>query len=130
GTVHELGLFGTTIITPDNVMTLVGNNKIFGDTVQNYSTLPVRRVDRTAQFMPGVDPLEAIARLRAAVARIPNVAQVPPPDIHLLELNASGPLIAVQPYTPNAHYAQVQHDTNVTILKVCQAAGWKLQGME
>src|SRR4029453_6055726 len=29
GTVHELGLFGTTIITGDNVMTLIGNGKIF-----------------------------------------------------------------------------------------------------
>ena len=35
GTVHELGLFGTTLITPDNVMTLVGNGKVFGDTVYN-----------------------------------------------------------------------------------------------
>jgi small conductance mechanosensitive channel len=129
GTVHELGLFGTTIITPDNVMTLVGNNKIFGDTVQNYSTLPARRVDRTAQFTTGVDPLEAIARLRAAVVRIPNVVASPPPEIHLLEMTGSGPLIAVRPYAHNSHYTQVQHDTNVTILKVCQAAGWKLVGM-
>jgi len=30
GTVHELGLFGTTIVTPDNVLTLVGNGKVFG----------------------------------------------------------------------------------------------------
>ena len=37
GTVHELGLFGTTIVTPDNVHTLVGNGKIFGDTIQNFS---------------------------------------------------------------------------------------------
>jgi len=43
GTVHELGLFGTTIVTPDNVMTLVGNGKVFAGTVQNFSALPVRR---------------------------------------------------------------------------------------
>ena len=43
GTVKELGLFATTIVTPDNVMTLVGNGKVFGDTVQNFSALPVRR---------------------------------------------------------------------------------------
>lgn len=49
GTVHELGLFGTTIVTPDNVMTIVGNGKIFGDTIQNYSVLPARRVERVAQ---------------------------------------------------------------------------------
>src|SRR5262245_42845017 len=35
GTVHELGLFGTTLITGDNVLTIVGNGKIFSDTIQN-----------------------------------------------------------------------------------------------
>ena len=62
GTIHELGLFGTTLITPDNVMTIVGNGKVFGDTIQNFSALPVRRVDRSAQLAGSVDPLEAIAR--------------------------------------------------------------------
>jgi small conductance mechanosensitive channel len=62
GTVQELGLFGTTMVTPDNVMTIVGNGKIFGDTIQNFSALPVRRVERTAQLAGSVDALEAIAR--------------------------------------------------------------------
>jgi small conductance mechanosensitive channel len=62
-------LLGTTIVTPDNVMTLIGNGKIFGDTIQNSSVLPVRRVERVAQLANGVDPLDAIARLRAAVAQ-------------------------------------------------------------
>jgi Mechanosensitive ion channel len=38
GTVHELGLFGTTIVTPDNVLTLIGNGKIFGDTIRAHGT--------------------------------------------------------------------------------------------
>lgn len=124
GTVHELGLFGTTIITPDNVMTLVGNGKIFGDTLQNYSALPVRRVDRTAQLAQGVDPLDAIARLKKAVAAIPNVASSPAPEINLLDLKLEGPVIAVRPYTHNDHYWQVYFDTNEAIVKVCQDAGW------
>ena len=70
GTVQELGLFGTTIVTPDNVLTVVGNGKIFADTIQNFSALPVRRVDRTAQLDGSVDPSDAIARLRAAMATI------------------------------------------------------------
>ena len=65
GTVHELGLFGTTIVTPDNVLTLIGNGKIFGDTIQNFSALPYRRVERTAQLAGGVDHVDAIARFRA-----------------------------------------------------------------
>jgi small conductance mechanosensitive channel len=124
GTVHELGLFGTTIITPDNVMTLVGNGKIFGDTIQNFNVLPVRRVERVAQLANGVDPLDAIARFKAAVAQIPNVAATPEPEINLLDMKLEGPQIAVRPYTHNNHYWQVYFATNEAIVRVCQEAGW------
>ena len=73
GTVHELGLFGTTIITPDNVMTIVGNGKVFGDTVQNYSALPVRRVERTAQLAQGVEAL-IVVWLEQALVGDPQAA--------------------------------------------------------
>src|SRR6188474_2335305 len=112
GTVHELGLFGTTIITPDNVLTTVGNGKVFGDTIQNFSSLPVRRVDRTAQLAGSVDPLEAIERFRLAVANIPNVSKDRAPEVNLLDMNLNGPVIAVRPYTSNATYWQVYFDTN------------------
>lgn len=124
GTVHELGLFGTTIVTPDNVMTLVGNGKIFGDTIQNFNALPVRRVERLAQLANGVDPLDAIARFKAAVAQIPNVAITPAPEINLLDMKLEGPQIAVRPYTHNDHYWQVYFATNEAIVRVCQEAGW------
>jgi len=124
GTVHEIGLFGTTIITPDNVMTTVGNNKIFGDTIQNFSALPVRRVERTAQLNGSVDPLEAIARFKAAVANIPNVSKEHPPEVNLLDMNLNGPVIAVRPYTANANYWQVYFDTNEAIVRTCKEAGW------
>jgi small conductance mechanosensitive channel len=122
GTVKELGLFGTTIITPDNVLTLVGNNKIFGDTIQNFSTLPYRRVDRAAQLANGVDPIAAIERIKAAIAQIPNQAR--PADVVLIDLKAEGPLLAVRPYTANEFYWQVWCDTNLAIVKVCAEAGW------
>ncbi len=124
GTVHELGLFGTTLVTPDNVMTIVGNGKIFGDTIQNYSALPVRRVERIAQLAAGVDPLEAIERLTAAVAKIPNVSTEMAPEISLLDINLVGPVIAVRPYTHTDHYWQVYFDTNEAIVRTCQEAGW------
>src|SRR5690349_21732424 len=124
GTVRELGLFGTTIVTPDNVMTIVGNGKIFGDTMQNYSALPVRRVERTAQLARGVDPLEAIERLRAAVARVPNVASNPAPEVSLLDMNLNGCVIAVRPYTNTDTYWQVYFDTNEAIVRTAREAGW------
>jgi small conductance mechanosensitive channel len=124
GTVHELGLFGTMLVTPDNVMTLVGNSKVFGDTVMNYSARPVRRVDRTAQLAAGVDPQEASERLRAAVAQIPNVATDPAPEVSILDINLLGPVISVRPYTHTDHYWQVYFDTNAAILRVAKEAGW------
>jgi small conductance mechanosensitive channel len=124
GTVHELGLFGTTLITPDNVMTLVGNGKVFGDTVMNYSARPARRVERTAQLAGGVDALEAVARLEAAVATIPNVLAEPAPEVNILDINLLGPVIAVRPYCHNDHYWQVYFDTNETMLRVAREAGW------
>jgi small conductance mechanosensitive channel len=124
GTVRELGLFGTTMVTPDNVMTIVGNGKIFGDTIQNFSALPLRRVERVAQLANGVDALDAIARLRAAVATIPNVSASMPPEVNLLDMKLEGPQIAVRPYTHTDHYWQVYFDTNEAIVRVCVEAGW------
>ena len=124
GTVQELGLFGTTLITADNVQTIIGNGKVFGDTIQNFSALPLRRVDRVAQLAGGVDPTEAIARLRDAVVKIPNVSSERPPEVSLLDLNLNGPVIAVRPFTHTDHYWQVYFDTNQAIVRVCKEAGW------
>jgi small conductance mechanosensitive channel len=124
GTVKELGLFGTTVVTPDNVMTIIGNGKVFGDTIQNFSALPVRRVDRTAQLAGGVDPLDAIARLKSAVAAIPNVAREPAPEVSVLDINLVGSVLAVRPYTHTDHYWQVYFDTNEAILRTAREAGW------
>ena len=124
GTVHELGLFGTTIIQPDNVLTLVGNGKVFGDTVMNYTARASRRVERTAQLAGGVDVTDAIARFKAAVAAIPNVMTDPAPEVNLLDMNLVGPIIAVRPYCNNDHYWQVYFDTNEAIVRVCKEAGW------
>ena len=124
GTVKELGLFGTTIVTPDNVVTLVGNGKIFSDTVQNFSALPERRVDRSAQLAGGVDVHQAIALLTQAVAQIPNVSRTRPPEVNLMDLNLLGPVLSVRPYTHTDHYWQVYFDTNEAILRVAREAGW------
>ncbi len=124
GTVKELGLFATTIVTPDNVVTLIGNGKIFADNIQNFSANPARRVERTAQLAGGVDVKDAIARFTAAVEAIPNVVKAPAPEVSVLDINLVGPVIAVRPYCHTDHYWQVYFDTNEAILRVAKEAGW------
>lgn len=124
GTVREIGLFFTKIITPDNVETTVGNNTIFAGNIQNYSALPFRRVDCTAKIANGVDPRDAMEKLRARVAAIPNVFTTPPPDVEILNFTPEGPLLAVRPYTHTDFYWQVWFDTNRTIVDVFTEAGY------
>ncbi|AXW09720.1 mechanosensitive ion channel protein MscS [Ralstonia solanacearum] len=105
GTVKEIGLFATALNTPDNVVTLVGNNKIFSDTIQNYTSNPYRRVELKAQLAGNADHRAAIALLKEKIGAIPNV-------------------LAVRPHTHNDHYWQVYFDTNRTIKEALAEAGF------
>lgn len=118
GTIHEIGLFVTTFTTPDNVVTFVGNNKIFSDTIQNFTANPYRRVELTAQISGAADPKLAIARLKDRVAGIANVMKNPEPDVTILTFTPFGPVLAVRPFTHNDHYWQVYFDTNMAIREV------------
>ena len=124
GTVDSIGLFGTTINTPDNVMTIVGNNKIFSDNIQNFSANPFRRVDLTATINNAVDHHQAIRILKERLARIPNVLATPAPDVDVIQFTAAGPQLCVRPYCSNDHYWQVYFDTNRLIRESFGEAGF------
>lgn len=124
GTVTEIGLFTTNINTPDNVLTIVANNKIFADNIQNYSANPYRRVDLVAQLHHDVKHNEAIALLKAKISQIPNVLQNPAPDVEIQNFNFAGPVLAVRPYCNNDHYWQVYFDTNKAIRETFGEAGY------
>ena len=124
GTVHEIGLFASSVDTPDNVRTIIGNAKIFGDVIQNYSTNPYRRVELTAQLAHGVDVHAAMTLLKKALAGIPNVMTSPAPDVEIMTFNLAGPVLAVRPYCNNKDYWQVYFDTNRLIKDTFTAAGY------
>ena len=45
GTVAEIGLFTTTLMTPDRHKIIVPNSEAAGGVIENFSTEPIRRVD-------------------------------------------------------------------------------------
>jgi small conductance mechanosensitive channel len=124
GTVHEIGLFASSVDTLDNVRNIIGNAKIFGDVIQNFSTNAYRRVDLTAQLAHGVDVHAAMALLKKALAGIPNVLATPAPDVEILTFNLAGPVLAVRPYCNNKDYWQVYFDTNKLIKDSFTTAGF------
>jgi small conductance mechanosensitive channel len=124
GVVKEIGLFATTIDSPDNIRNVVGNSKIFNDTIQNFTANPHRRVDLKAQLAHGVDPREAAEKLRERIAKIEHVKKDPAPSVELLEFTPLGPVLAVRPFCHNDHYWSVYFETNQAIVEVCGAAGY------
>lgn len=118
GTVKEIGLFVTVLNTPDNVETYVGNGKVMGDTIHNFSANEYRRVDLEAQLDYTVDPIDAIQRLKEKLTEIPNVVKSPAPDVEIIRFTLSGPVLAVRPYTHTDHYWQVYFAANQAIRSV------------
>lgn len=115
GTVHSIGLFATTIDTPDGVRTFIGNSKAFGDVIQNFSENPHRRVDCLAQLAHGALHEDAIQRLKARIVEIPNVKKAPAPVVEILQFNLAGPVLAVRPFCHTDHYWDVYFATNKII---------------
>lgn len=124
GTVEEIGLFVTTLNTPDNVRTIIGNNKIFADNIQNFSANAYRRVDLVGQLNHSVDTAAAIQLLKERLRSIPNVMAEPAPEVEILEFNLSGPVLAVRPYCHTKDYWQVYFDTNKVIRESFGEAGY------
>jgi small conductance mechanosensitive channel len=124
GTVDAIGLFGTAINTPDNVLTIVGNNKVFSDNIQNFSANPYRRVDLTVTINNAVDHHRAINVLQDRLKAIPNVLASPAPVVDVLQFTPAGPMLCVRPYCTNANYWQVYFDTNRTVREAFGEAGF------
>jgi small conductance mechanosensitive channel len=124
GLVESIGLFATVINTPDNVKTIVGNNKIFSDTIQNFSANPYRRVDLTATISNSVDHRDAIRVIKQRLSTIPNVLSSPAPDVDVLQFTPAGPLLCVRPFCSNQNYWQVYFDTNRLIREAFGEAGF------
>jgi len=124
GTVRLIGLFNTTIDSPDNVQTMVGNAKVMNGTIKNFSSNPYRRVDLVAQIDHSVDPADAIRRLKEVLPNVANVMKEPAPDVEIVTFTERGPVLAVRPYCNTAHYWQVYFDTNRLIRDTFGAAGY------
>jgi small conductance mechanosensitive channel len=124
GTVEAVGLFGTVINTPDNVHTIVGNNKIFSENIQNFSVNAYRRVDLTATINNSVDHRVAIRLIKERLSAVPNVLSSPAPDVDVLQFTPAGPQLCVRPYCKPEHYWQVYFDTNRLVREAFEEAGF------
>lgn len=123
GTVKSIGIFTTTMNTPDNVRTIVPNSQIFGETIKNYSANDTRRID----LVIGVDYGDDLQLAKDTILRVirsdERVLEDPEPVVAVHELGASSVDFVVRPWVKTSDYWATRWDLTRALKEEVEAAG-------
>jgi small conductance mechanosensitive channel len=98
------------IMTFDNQLLVVPNNKIWGDVIRNITHQKMRRVDMTFGIGYGDDIAKAERVLTEIVTNHEKVLEDPAPVIRLHELGDSSVNFIVRPWSNTSDYWDVYWD--------------------
>lgn len=117
GVVKKMNLVATTITTFDNQVLVIPNNKIWGDTIVNYTASDVRRVDIEIGFSYKEDFDRVEEVVRDILAKNEHVLDDPPPNIHMGRMADSAVTMMVKPWVKTANYWTVLWDVQKQVKK-------------
>jgi len=123
GVVEHVGIFTTTMTTPDNKEIIVPNGSIYGGNIINYSARDTRRVDMVFGISYGDDILKAKQLLTEIVNADERILKDPAPVVALGELGESSVNFLVRPWAATADYWAVKWDTNEKVKQSFDANG-------
>jgi small conductance mechanosensitive channel len=104
GTVREIGLFTTLLITRDGVYISIPNSEIFGAVVINYTRERVRRVTFTIP-VDWVNDLDQVEKaILSALTTNPLVLAEPPPSVIVVELQDYAVLMRARAHVRSPDY--------------------------
>lgn len=104
GTIDEIGLFTTTLDTPDNRRIIVPNGKIFGDNIENVTFHETRRCDVAVGVDYGANIQQTRETLMKAAQALPQKLDDPEPVVFLNELGDSAVTWAVRVWVNSEDY--------------------------
>jgi small conductance mechanosensitive channel len=110
GSVDEIGLFTTSLDSPDNRRFVVPNSEIFGSTIENYTHHDTRRVDVAVGTDYDADLAETRSVLERAAGGLDAVRDEPAPQIYLDELGGSSINWSVRVWADTDDYWSVRED--------------------
>lgn len=123
GTVASVGLFVTTLNTPDNVQILVPNSGVWGDTIKNYAANDTRRNDITVGIAYDNDIGKAIEIVRDVLGADARVLEDPAPLIAVAELADSSVNLVVRPWCKKEDYWGLRFDLIRGFKEALEAGG-------
>jgi len=110
GTVKEMSLVSTTLLTIDNKVVVVPNKKAWGDTIVNFTGRDVRRVDLVFGIGYEDNIQQAMDALRELACAHPLVLEDPSVAIHVDALADSSVNLFCRPWVKTNDYWTVHWD--------------------
>lgn len=110
GSVEQINIFSTTLLTPDNKIVIVPNGAIYSDVITNYSATGTRRID----MVFGIGYEDDIAKARGIIEEVlkseSRVLNSPAYVIAVGELADSSVNFYVRPWVASSNYWPVHFD--------------------
>ncbi len=123
GTVESIGIFYTTLTTPDNKTITVPNGALSNATVVNYSTKDTRRVDIEFSVAYGSD-IDKVNKVMLTVASAnEKIFKDPAPFAALIRQDASALVFVMRAWCNSSDYWDVYFSLEENMKKAFDAVG-------
>lgn len=123
GSVESIGMFSTSLNTPDNVKILVPNSQVYGQKIKNYAANPTRRNDITVGISYDDDIGVAVSTIKSVLDADERVLAEPETVVAVSELGDSSVNIVVRPWCKKEDYWGLRFDLMRTLKERVEAAG-------
>lgn len=123
GTVVDISIFTTELVTPDNRQIIVPNSAITGGSIVNVSAKDTRRVDMVFGIGYSDDIDKARAVLLDILEKDARILKDPAPQVAFAELADSSMNFVVRPWVNAADYWAVKFDVTEQVKKRFDAEG-------
>lgn len=110
GTVKDLNLFVTELVTPDNVQIIIPNGKAWGTTITNYSAHPTRRLDLKFGIDYADDPEKAMGIITEIASADARVHKDPAPWVRVTNLGESSVDLGVRLWCDTGDYWELKFE--------------------
>lgn len=123
GSVDAVGIFTTTLNTPDNVRVILPNAKVWGDTIKNFAANDIRRIDLLVGIAYDDDIGLGMNTIRRVLAAESRVLKDPEPTVAVGELGDSSVNLVVRPWCKREEYWAVRWDLTRAFKEELERAG-------
>ena len=110
GTVRDISIFYTTLMTLDNKKVLVPNGELMNATVTNFSAEDLRRVDQEFKITNDIDAELVKKVLLTAALNTANVLTDPAPFARMTAVDDDTYIFTVRAWCKTAQYWDVYYD--------------------